>query len=163
LRLHGEHHPSGLSGRLDLEVTGDGETRRERSVVFVGAGRGSYDALGNYVGTGDYTLAIGVAAGFDRVSRAGTRGPLGRDLAPGAGGRTAVGCETETRGRGDLGAWDPWIAPAKVLGDLGLALGSLRQRLESELLPESRVAALRLRLERQVSSDRQYQNFAQTL
>ena len=37
------------------------------------------------------------------------------------------------------------------------------QRLEAELLPESRVAALRLRAERRVSGDRSYEDFAQAL
>lgn len=166
LRLHGEERPLGLTGQLDVEVTGDGETRTERSLTYVGPGRGTYDALGNYVGTGDYTLAIGVAPGFDRVSRAVTSAHLGWEYAPAAwlrGSRTTFDYETETRRRGDLGLWDPWVAPGVVLGDRGLALGSLRQRLESDVAPESRAAAFHLRLERQVSSDRQVENFAQTL
>jgi hypothetical protein len=50
-----------------------------------------------------------------------------------------------------------------VLSDGQLERGLLLQRLEAELAPESRLAALRLRLERRVTADRSYENFAQTL
>jgi hypothetical protein len=48
------------------------------------------------------------------------------------------------------------------MGDTGLARGAIAQRLEAELAPGSRAAALKLRAERRVNSDRSFQNFAQT-
>jgi hypothetical protein len=53
----------------------------------------------------------------------------------------------------------PWAA----LGDSGLSRGAVTQRFESELAPGSRLAALRVRLERRVTADRSFTNFAQTL
>src|SRR5262249_26302974 len=52
--LRGEWKPAGLSGSLQVERTGEAENRRVRSLVFVGTGRGTFDATGNFVGTGDY-------------------------------------------------------------------------------------------------------------
>src|SRR5262249_19824725 len=112
LRLHGEDRPRGLTGRPDVEITGAGESRQEGSVHYVGAGKGSYDALGNFVGTGDYTLDITVAPGYDRVSRAVTSAHLGWEFSPWPtlrGSRTQFDYETETRRRGDLAVWDPLV------------------------------------------------------
>jgi hypothetical protein len=49
------------------------------------------------------------------------------------------------------------------LNDAALAFGSVLQRLDAELAPGSAAAAVRLRLERRVSGDRTYADFAQTL
>jgi hypothetical protein len=166
LRLRGEQRKLGLTGRVALEVSGDGESRRERRVIFVGSRAGAYDSLGNFVGTGDYTVSIVVSPSFDRVSRAATSAHLGWEFAPSdewRGSRVQFDYETETRRRGDLEWMDPWVPPGTVLNDPGFARASLRQRLEGDLAPGARAAALRLRLERQVSADRAFQNFAQTL
>ena len=50
-----------------------------------------------------------------------------------------------------------------MLADPAFARASLRQTFETELAPGARAAAVRLRLERQVSADRAFANFAQTL
>jgi hypothetical protein len=95
-----------------------------------------------------------------------TSAHLGWEFAPSAewrGSRVQFDYETETRRRGDLRWMDPWVAPGGVLGDTEFARASLRQRFETELAPGARAAALRLRLERQVSADRAFDNFAQTL
>lgn len=166
LRLRAEQKRMGLRGNVDLEIAGDGESRRERRVVFVGTGAGSYDALGNFVGTGDYTVVIVVAPEFDRISRATTSAHAGWEFAPAPawrGSRAGFDFESETRRRGDLAVMDPWVAPGVVLHDVAFARASLRQRFETELAPGARAMALRFRLERQVSADRAFQNFAQTL
>src|SRR5437667_61244 len=59
----------GWSGIANLEVTGEGENRRVRRLVFVGPGKGPYDALGNLVGDGDHDLVVDVSADLARVSR----------------------------------------------------------------------------------------------
>jgi len=166
VRLRAEHRRTGLSGRADLEVSGDGENRRERRVVFVGTGAGAYDRLGNYTGTGDYTVSIVASPEFDRVSRAATSVRLGWEFTPAPewrGSRATFEFESETRRRGDLAARDPFVPPGVVLGDPAFARASVRQRFETELAPGARAAALRLRLERNVSADRAFENFAQTL
>ena len=166
VRLRAEDRRTGLRANADLEVSGDGESRRERRIVFVGTGAGSYDALGNFVGTGDYTVAIVVSPEFDRVSRATTSAHAGWEFAPSPawrGSRAGFDFESDTRRRGDLSPADPWVAPGAVLQDPSFARASLRQRFESELAPGARAMAMRLRLERQVSADRAFQNFAQTL
>ncbi len=166
LRLRGEDKRHGLNGQLDLELSGDGESRRERRVVFAGPGLGAYDSLGNFTGTGDYLVAIVVSPDFDRVSRAVTSARLGWDFTPGpawAGSRLGFDYESETRRRGDLHAMDPWVSPSLVRIDGGLARARVLQRLESEIAPGSRASAFRLRLEREVSADRSFENFGQTL
>jgi hypothetical protein len=133
--------------------------------VFAGTGKGAYDALGNYVGTGDYLVEIVVTPAFDRVSRAVTSARVGWEVASTggwAGSRLGFDFESETRRRGDLHAWDPWVSPALVLIDGGLARARVLQRLEGELKPGSRVSSFRLRLEREVSADRSFDNFGQT-
>ena len=143
-----------------------GENRRQRNVVFVGNGLGTYDSLGNFVGTGNYTVAIVASSAFDRVSRAATSAHAGWEFAPSPewrGTRATFDFESETRRRGDLDPRDPWVAPGSVLDDPAFARASLRQRFETELAPGAKVAAFRFRLERQLSADRAFQNFAQTL
>src|SRR4029079_418723 len=123
---------------------------------------GAYDSLGNFVGTGDYVVAIVTSPTFDRVSRAGTSARVAWELAPTPalqGTRIGFDYETETRRRGDLHATDPWPSPAVVLADPDLALARLTQRVEGELAPTSRFTALRLRVERQLNTDRSYENF----
>ncbi len=166
LRLRAEQKRTGLRGNVDLEISGDGESRRERRVVLVGTGAGSYDALGNFVGTGDYTVVIVVSPQFDRISRATTSAHVGWEFAPSPvwrGSRAGFDFESETRRRGDLAVMDPWVAPGVVLHDVAFARASLRQRFETELAPGAKAMALRFRLERQLSADRAFQNFAQTL
>jgi len=166
VRLKGEHARRGLRGHLDLEITSEGENRRLRRAVYVGAGRGGYDALGNYTGTGDYDLVVVVNETFTPVARAATGARAEWQLAgQGAwrGTRAGFDFETESRRRGELRALDPFLAPGAALSDPMLSRASVLQRLEAEVAPESRLAALRLRAERRVTGDRAYENFAQTL
>src|SRR5439155_132016 len=60
----------GLGGQMHLEVTAEGENRRVRRLTYAGAGLGAYDSLGNYLGHGDYDLALVVSPELDRVERA---------------------------------------------------------------------------------------------
>ncbi|MBI5711568.1 MAG: hypothetical protein HZC42_14885 [Candidatus Eisenbacteria bacterium] len=166
VRLRGEDAGHGLKALANLEVTSEGENRRVRQVVFVGAGRGGYDATGNFVGTGDYDLVLVVSQDLEKIARAATSARFEWQV-PGPerwrGTRAAFDFETETRRRGELLLRDPVIAPGAALGDAALARGMVLQRLEGEIAPDSRAAALRLRAERRVTADRFYQNFAQTL
>jgi hypothetical protein len=166
VRLKGEQPRQGLRGHLDLEITSEGENQRVRRAVYVGAGKGGYDVLGNFVGTGDYDLVVVVSEAFTPVARAATSARAEWQLAgQGAwrGTRAGFDFETESRRRGELRVLDPFLAPGAALGDPTLSRASVLQRLEAEVAPESRSAALRLRAERRVTGDRAYENFAQTL
>jgi hypothetical protein len=112
VRLRGEDRARGLNGLLNVEVTSEGESRRVRDVRFVGIGQGGYDALGNFVGTGDYALAIGVSPDLDRIARAATSLQLGWQFGHAdawRGSRVAFDFETETRRRGELMPQDPFV------------------------------------------------------
>jgi hypothetical protein len=166
LRLRADDPGLGLQTRLNVELTSEGENRRLRTLVFVGPGAGAYDALGNFVGTGDYDLVLSIDPALDRVSRSVTSGRVAWTFGASEawrGSRVSFDYETEARRRGTFRANDTWIAPDAVLGDPALARGALLQRLETELAPGSAAAAFRVRLERRVSADRSFANFAQTL
>ena len=166
VRLKGENARRGLRGHLDLEITSEGENQRVRRPVYVGHGQGGYDALGNYTGVGDYDLVVVVSETIAPVARAATSARAEWQLAgQGAwrGTRAGYDFETESRRRGELRALDPFVSPGTALGDPALTRASVLQRLEAEVAPDSRSAALRLRAERRVTGDRSYDNFSQTL
>ena len=155
----------GLKGELDFEISSEGENRRDRTLLFVGTGKGAYDAFGNFVGTGDYNLILSVTTALERLARAATRGRAAwsfGSVEAWRGSRVEFTFESEARRRGDLRASDPFVSPGATLGDPGLDRGSVLQRIESELAPQSRAAALRFRIERRVNADRSFGNFAQT-
>jgi len=155
-RVHGQYH---------LEVTSEGDNRRVRTLTFVGAGRGAYDALGNFVGVGDYDLVVTIDTALERLARAASSAHATWDFGRSEiwrGSRIEGTFETETRRRGALEARDPIIAPGAALNDPNLAGGTVLQRVESELAPGSHAAAFRVRLERRVTADRSFGNFAQT-
>ncbi len=167
LRVRADDRARGLRGSANIELTSEGENRRARTLVFVGGGRGNYDAAGNFVPSGDYDLRSTVSPDLERLSRAATSAHL-EWVAPGpasrwSGTRANFDFESEASRRGEPLLRDPVIAPGAALTDPGLARGSVLQRFETELLPESPAAALRLRLERRVSADRSDQNYSQTL
>lgn len=165
VRLRGEHRPSGLSGHFDVEVTGEAENRRARVLTFVGSGRGSYDALGNFTGTGDYELVLAVSPVLERFTRVATSARARWDFGSSAawrGSRIEFSVEDEARRRGPLRVTDALLSTGLALGDPALARGTIAQRLESDFAPGSRAAAVRLRAERRVTADRTYENFAQT-
>ncbi len=166
VRLKGEQRRHGLRGHLDLEITSEGENQRVRRVVYVGPGRGGYDALGNPTGTGEYDLVVVVDPAFTPVARAATSARAEWQLpTQGAwrGTRAGFDFETESRRRGELRTLDPFLAPGAALGDRLLSRASVLQRLEADVAPESHGAALLVRAERRVTGDRAYENFAQTL
>lgn len=164
LRLRGEHRPSGLAGHFDVEVTGEAENRRARVLTFVGPGLGSYDALGNFTGTGDYELVLAVSPELDRFTRVATSAKARWDFGASPawrGSRVEFAVEDEARRRGALLWTDGLLSTGRALVDPALARATIGQRLESDLAPGSRAAAVRVRLERRVSADRSYENFAQ--
>lgn len=165
LRLGAENPKRGLSGNADLEITSEGQTRRVRTPVFVGKGGGAYDPFGNFVGKGDYDLAVTVLPGLERLSRAAlsahTAWTFGKNDAW-KGSRIEFFFESDARRRGEFQLADAAISPGRVLGDGDLAQGSVDQRIESDLAPGARFSNFRLRLERRVTSDRSFDNFAQT-
>lgn len=165
-RLRGGDLRRGWSGLANLEITSEGENQRLRKLVFVGQGKGPYDAFGNLVGNGDHDLIIEVSADLARVSRVATSARATWQFGASEswrGSRVEVDFESEARRRGDLRLGDAVLSPWAALGDSGLSRGAVTQRVETELAPGSRFAALRLRLERRVSGDRSYANFAQTV
>lgn len=165
LRLRADDAARGLQSRLNVELTAEGENRRARTLVYVGPGAGAYDALGNFVGTGDYDLVLTVGPGLDRVARTVTSGRLAWSFGASdawRGSRLSFDYETEARRRGAFRGSDAFVAPDAVLADGGLARGSVLQRLEADLAPGAAAAAVRVRLERRVTADRSFENFAQT-
>ena len=166
LRLRLDEQNGAPGGAIGLEVTSEGESRRTRTVTFVGPGQGSYDAFGNFVGTGDYQLTTTVSSDFERVGRAALSVRAGWSLAREdafQGSRVEFSFEGDARRRGELRGGDLWIAPDVVLGDPALTRASALRRFESDLAPSSSFGALRFRLERRVSGDRSFENFGQTL
>ncbi|HEY2956246.1 MAG TPA: hypothetical protein VGK89_13490 [Candidatus Eisenbacteria bacterium] len=166
VRLKADDAKRNWNGSLDLEVTSEGESRRTRTLVFAGSGLGQYDALGNFVGRGDYVLGEGVADGLDRVARAALSARIGWQFGPSdawRGSRLEFAFEGDARRRGELRASDAVISPGAALTDGALARAAVLQRLECELAPASHAGAVRLFAERRVSADRGYDNYAQTV
>jgi hypothetical protein len=164
-RMHADWKPAGLSSSLQIERTNEAENRRVRVLTFVGAGRGSYDGTGNFVGTGDYDLVLSVSPELDRFARTATSARAAWSFGRSEswhGSRVEFTLEDEARRRGDGRLGDVFLSTGAALVDSGLASGSILQRLEAELAPGSRVAALRARAERRVSTDRTFENFGQS-
>jgi hypothetical protein len=165
--LRGANARRGLSAVLGLEVTSEGEPERTRQLVIVGDGLGAYDSLGNFVGTGrgNRDLVITNTGGLRLTSRASTSTHLSWQP-PGDGlwqsSRVEATLETEARRTGALLATDAVLSPLSALTDSALSRGTVTQRLEADLLPSSRFIAMTFRVERRVSSDRSFTNFAQT-
>ena len=124
LRLKADEPRRGLRGRLNLEITGEGEYQKTRSVVYAGPGQGGYDELGNYVGTGDYDVVLVVSQALAQVARAATSARA-EWQAPAQGRwrgtRAGFDFETETRRRGELKTLDPFLPPGAALTDPGLS------------------------------------------
>ena len=166
VRVSGRDAARGWNTVVGLEVTSQGESERSRQLTFLGPGLGAYDSLGNFVGAGNggYTMAI-VTGALARIARAagtvrlGWQPPAAGDW---RGSRADLVLETEARRRGALRGGDAWLSPGTALEDGELAFGQVTQRLEAEVMPGARVGALSLRLERRVSADRSFTNFAQT-
>jgi hypothetical protein len=164
-RLRAGWKPAGLSGSLQVERTGEAENKRVRTLTFVGAGRGGYDATGNFVGVGDYELVLVVSPELERFGRTATSAHaewgFGKSEAW-RGSRMEFTLEDEARRRGGGRLADVFLSTGLALVDPRLARGSILQRVEAELAPGSRAAAFRLRAERRVSADRTFENFGQT-
>jgi hypothetical protein len=164
-RLRGEWRPAGLMGSLQVERTGEAENRRVRELRFVGAGLGAYDATGNFVGRGDHDLVLVVSPELERFARTATSARASWSFGESdawRGSRLEGTLEEEARRRDGGRLGDVFLSPARALTDPALARGSVLQRLEAEVAPGSRAAALRLRLERRVNADRTFENFGQT-
>lgn len=165
-RLRAADPDRGLAGLLNVEVTSEGENPRTRVLTFVGTGQGGYDSLGNFVGTGDYDLIVQVGETLVKVARAATSARASWSFGSSdawRGSRAEVTFETEVRRRGDLRGTDAALSPGAATGDPGLTRGAVLQRIESELAPGSPIGGWRLRLERRVTADRAFENFAQTV
>ncbi len=156
----------GLSSTASFEVTSEGENPRVRTLTFVGAGQGAYDSLGNFVGTGDYDLALTIGTQLVKVTRAATSMRAGWQFGESdawRGSRMELSFETEARRRADFVLTDAALSPGVALGDPSLFGGSVLQRIETELAPGSPVGGLRMRFERRISADRSFENFSQTV
>ena len=165
-RFRGGDPGRGWATLINLEVTSEGENQRVRRLVFVGQGKGAYDAFGNLVGNGDHDLVIEVSPTLAQVARAATSARASWRFGESEawrGSRIEMNFESEARRRGELVAGDAVLTPWMALGDPNLSRGAVTQRFESELAPGSRFASLRVRVERRVSADRSFTNFAQTL
>lgn len=166
LRLRAEPRGTGLSGSYDAEVTGEAENKRARTLVFVGPGTGSYDGFGNFVGPGgSYDLVLTVSPDFERLTRVASSARAAWRFGESEswrGSRVEFSKDDESRRRGTLRVADGMLSTGVALDDPALARASVLQRLEADLAPGSRSAALRVRLERRVNADRSFEGFAQT-
>jgi hypothetical protein len=165
-RLRAADPDRGLAGLLNVEVTSEGENPRTRVLTFVGSGRGGYDSLGNFVGTGDYDLIVQVGETLVRVARASTSARASWQFGESdawRGSRAEITFETEARRRGDLRGLDAALSPGAASGDPGLSRGAVLQRIESDLAPGSPFGGWRVRLERRVTADRAFENFSQRI
>ena len=164
-RVRGESAKRGLKGELDLELGSEGANRRTRTLTYAGAGLGAYDAFGNFVGTGDYNLALGVSSDLERLAKTATHARGAWTFGSGdawRGSRAELTYEGDAQRVGGALASDVMLSPGAALADPALTHGTTLQRFESDLAPQSRAAAFLLRLERRVTADRSYQNFSQT-
>ena len=164
LRLALEDPKRGLSGSDNLEVTTEGQTQQSRSLVYAGPGLGAYDALGNFVGRGDYTLGITLLPGLQHIARAAMSAHATWSFGQSEiwhGSRIEVTFESDARRLGELKGSDLVISPGAALGDPDLVRASVVQRVESDLAPGARVSNMHVLFERRVSADRSYQNFSQ--
>ena len=165
VRLRGEERTLGLGGTFQVEITNEAENRRVRALRFVGAGLGTYDSFGNFIGTGDYDLVLTISPELERLARVATSAAAAWRFGTSEawrGSRVEFSLEDEARRRGDLKLADVILSTGSALVDEDLARGSIAQRLETELAPGSRAAAVRLRVERRVSVDRLFEGFSQT-
>jgi len=155
-----------LTGSANLEITSEGENQRTRTLTFVGGGRGGYDALGNPVVLGDYVLSEGLSTtSLDQIARSALSAHAGWQFGSSEawrGSRLEFAFESDARRRGEFLVSDAVVKPGTVLGDPGLARGSVLQRFEAELGPGARTGGLHLLAERRVAADRSYENFAST-
>ena len=164
-RLRAEWKPAGLAGVLQVERTGEAENRRFRKLTFVGNGLGSFDSTGNFVGTGDYALALVVSPDLDRFARTATSAHAAWAFGSSEawrGSHIEFTLEDEARRLGDGKFTDIFLSTGLALVDTSLSLGTVVQRLEAELAPGSRAAAFRATAERRVNADRTVSNFSQT-
>jgi hypothetical protein len=164
-RLRGEWKPTGLSGALQVERTGEAENQRFRKLTFVGSGLGSFDSTGNFVGTGDYALVLVVSPALQRFARTATSARAAWAFGASEawrGSHVEFTLEDEARRLGDGRFADVFLSTGLALVDTTLTLGSIAQRIEAEFAPGSRAAAFRARAERRVSADRTVANFSQT-
>ncbi len=165
LRLRGDERKRGVRGRFNLEITSEGQSRYTRALVFVGGGKGGYDANGNFVGLGgDYDLTVVLSPDLERIARAATSASA-EWLAPATsrwhGSHAEFRYEGEARRRGELLGHDVLVSPGMAHDDTALARATLSQRFEGELLPEAKVGSVRLLAERRITADRSFANFAQ--
>ena len=164
LRLRADDRDRGLAASTSLEVTSEGVNPQVRQLEFVGSGRGGYDALGNYVGTGDYDLVLVISPTLERLARAAGSARLAWTFGESEswhGSRAEFVSETDARRRGALRGSEVFLSPGAALADPSYARASVTQRFESDLAPGSRLASIRLRVERNVVADRSYENFSQ--
>jgi hypothetical protein len=164
-RLRGESAKRGLRGELDVELGSEGANRRTRTLTYAGPGLGAYDQFGNFVGHGDYNLALGVSSELERLAKTAThaRGiwTFGASDAW-RGSRAELTYEGDAQRTGAAEPSDVMLSPGAALTNPELTHGSVLQRFESDLAPQSRVAAFLVHVERRVTADRTYENFSQT-
>ena len=165
MRLRGERRRWGLSGQLDVELTREADNERQRTLTYVGSGKGTYDALGNFVGTGDYDLVLVVSPVLQRFARVATSARSAWQFGSSdawRGSRFEFSLEDEARRPDAPRFGDVFLSTGLALVDPDLSLGTIAQRIEGDLAPGSHVAAFHVRVERRVNADRSYANFAQT-
>ncbi len=159
--------------QIRADLTTSEETDENKVIQFVGPGRGRYDSLGVYVGTGNYDVVLvpNGASTLQRHLEASWR----IELSPGRAGGSA-GEPTGPFAR--LWSTSQWIAyanfsartagsasqfwselPSLLLGtEEGVPLAQQRIRAEASALPQARWASPQIRIERQRTASQTYQN-----
>lgn len=159
--------------QIRADLTTSQQDGKQKVIQFAGPGRGRYDSLGVYVGTGDYDVVLipngtsSLERRLDaswRVELAPGRGPTGGSPAEGAFARLWSTSQWILYGnfaaRTAGSASQFWNdLPSLLLGRKeGVPLAQHRIRAEASALPQARWASPQLRLERERTASRAYQN-----
>jgi hypothetical protein len=158
---------------LALEWTSEAQEVRERQVRFVGTNGGAYDSLGNFVGQGDYDVALVSTGAFERIAR--TSGSWRFDIRPGfalpessawgrrlTNARASLLVQAALGRRGSFELADLFYGPGRTLGRDDVASGTYLLRPEVEFGGRSRWLGILLRVERRATADRQFAGQATT-
>lgn len=150
--------------QLDYQVTTESEAKRAKNIAFVGDGRGNYDSLGVFVGTGDYDVTIEDSGETELLSRLDVvlRGSLlgASDPALGAVWRNVQANSFLRIRRSSRDPFEELVNPfrgAFFSTGTGTVDGALTLRQEVTLFPNERVSP-RVRWERLRQVDGRFDN-----
>jgi len=157
--------------QLRLDLTTSQEEGRIKSIEYVGSGRGRYDSLGVYVGEGDYDLVL-VPSGTAILQRR-MEGSWRFDCAPGRGragdpasalsklwlsSQWLLHLSFSARTAGSASAFWRDLPDLVLARKTGVPLAFHRARAEGSALPRARWASPQIRVDRERSESRTFEN-----